>query len=52
MVRYRVTYNASESFGFKLTQTKILEFDDAVSRKEIASKLGIAVDSIVNVAVI
>lgn len=53
MVRYRVTYkDIEELFGFEVNQAKILEFDEYVSRKEIAKQLNIDIDSIVNIEVL
>ena len=52
MVRYRVTYIVEESFGCKFNQTVVIESEIAISRKEIASKLGIDLDSIIDIEVI
>lgn len=52
MVRYRVTYNTEVKFGYKLKQTDIVESEDAISRKEIARRLNIDTDSIVDIVVI
>ena len=52
MVRYRVTYIAEAEFGCKWDQTAILESEDAISRKEIARRLNIDTDSIVDIVVI
>lgn len=52
MVRYRVTYYTDEEFGYKLDQTAILESDDAISRKEIARRLNIDIDSINKIEVL
>ena len=49
MVRYRVTYIAEAEFGCKWDQTAILESDDAISRKEIARRLNVDIDSITKV---
>jgi hypothetical protein len=53
MIRYRVTYkDVEELFGYNVNQTKVLEFDDYISRKEIAKQLNIDIDSIVNIEVL
>ena len=52
MVRYRVTYIAEAEFGCKWDQTAILESDDAISRKEIARRLNVDIDSITNIEVL
>jgi hypothetical protein len=52
MVRYRVTHIVEESFGCKFNQTLVIESEIAISRKEIASKLSIDIDSIINIEVI
>ena len=52
MVRYRVTYIAEAEFGCKWDQTAILESEDAISRKEIARRLNIDIDSIIKVEIL
>lgn len=52
MVRYRVTYIAEAEFGCKWDQTAILESEDAISRKEIARRLNVDIDSIVKVEIL
>lgn len=52
MVRYRVTYTAEAEFGCKWDQTTILESEDAISRKEIARRLNINIDSIIKVEIL
>lgn len=52
MVRYRVTYTAEAEFGCKWDQTAILESDDAISRKEIARRLNIDIDSIIKIEIL
>lgn len=52
MVRYRVTYTTEAEFGCKWNQTAILESDDAISRKEIARRLNIDIESIVKVEIL
>lgn len=52
MVRYRVTYITEESFGCKFNQTMVIESEIAISRKEIASRLKIDIDSIVDIKVL
>jgi hypothetical protein len=52
MVQYRVIYKTSGLFGCEIPDVKILTADEAISRKEIARNLGIAIDSIVEIAVL
>ena len=52
MVRYRVIYNTEVKFGYKMQQTDIIESDVAISRKEIASRLNIDADSIVDINIL
>lgn len=52
MVRYRVTYITEAEFGCKWDQTAILESEDAISRKEIARRLNIDIDSIIKVEIL
>lgn len=52
MVRYRVTYTTEAEFGCKWDQTAILELEDAISRKEIARRLNIDIDSITNIEIL
>lgn len=52
MVRYRVIYNTEVKFGYKMQQTDIVESDVAISRKEIASRLNIDIDSIVDINIL
>lgn len=49
MVRYRVVYNTEVKFGYKMQQTDIVESEDAISRKEIARRLNVDIDSITKV---
>ena len=51
MIRYRVTYTVEEIFGNWQT-SKTMEADEAISRKEIASRLNIDIDSITNIEVL
>lgn len=52
MVRYRITYTTEAEFGCKWDQTAILESDDAISRKEIARRLNIDIDSIIKIEIL
>lgn len=54
MVRYRITYTVEEKFNCKWDKTVllILESDEAISRKEIASRLNINADSIIRIEVL
>lgn len=52
MVRYRVTYTVKEEFNCNWQNTEIIESDEAISRKEIARRMNISVDSIVNIEVL
>lgn len=52
MVRYRVTYIAEAEFGCKWDQTAILESEDAISRKEIARRLNVDIDSIIKIEIL
>ena len=52
MVRYRVSYTVKEEFNCLWQNTEIIESDDAISRKEIAIRLNISIDSIVNIEII
>lgn len=52
MVRYRITYTTEAEFGWKWDQTAILESEEAISRKEIARRLNIDIDSITNVEIL
>lgn len=52
MVRYRVTHKTEGAFGCEFKDTKILEAEDAISRKEIARRLNIDIDSIINIDVL
>lgn len=52
MVRYRVIYNTDVKFGYKIQQSDIVESDVAISWKEIARRLNIDTDSIVDIVVI
>ena len=52
MVRYRITYTTEAEFGCKWNQTAILESEEAISRKEIARRLNIDIDSITNVEIL
>lgn len=52
MVQYRVIYKTSGLFGCEMPDVKILTADEAISRKEIARNLGIAIDSIVEIAIL
>lgn len=52
MVRYRVSYTVKEEFNCLWQNTEIIESDEDISRKEIARRLNISVDSIVNIEVI
>ena len=51
MIRYRVTYTVEEIFGNWQT-SRILKVDEAISRKEIASRLNIDIDKITNIEVL
>lgn len=52
MVRYRVTYTTKIEFGYKMSQTAVIESEEAISRKEIARRLNVDIDSIINVEVL
>ena len=52
MVRYRVIYNTEVKFGYKMQQTDIVESEDAISRKEIARRLNVDIDSIIKVEIL
>lgn len=52
MVRYRVSYIVEADFGCKWNQTEILESEEAISRKEIARRLNIDIDSIINIEIL
>lgn len=52
MARYRVTYKTDASFGYYLRETQIVETDQPMSIKEMASHLNIAVDSILHIEVL
>lgn len=52
MVRYRVTHKTEGAFGCEFEDTNILEAEDAISRKEIARRLNIDSDSIVEIDVL
>ena len=52
MVRYRVTYTVKEKFNCLWQNTEIIESDDSISRNEIARRMNISVDSIVNIEVL
>lgn len=52
MIQYRVTYNINADFGCNYREVVDLESNEAISRKEIASRLGIAIDSIIDIKVI
>ena len=52
MVRYRVIYTTAAQFGCEFTEAKILESDDAISRKEIARRLNIDIDRIKDIKVV
>ena len=52
MVRYRVTYTVKEEFNCYLQNARIIESDEAISRKEIARRMNISIDSIVNIEVL
>lgn len=51
MIRYRVTYTVEEIFGNWKT-VKTLESDEPISRKEIARRLNIDIDSITDIRVV
>ena len=52
MVRYRVTHKTESKFGCDFSDTSILEVDEAISRKEIARRLNLNIDSITDIKVI
>ena len=52
MVRYRVIYTTDGAFGCEFKESKLLETDVAISRKEIARRLDLDIDRIENVEVI
>lgn len=52
MIRYRVTYTTEADFGCKWNQTEILESEEAISRKEIARRLNIDIDTITNIEIL
>lgn len=52
MVRYRVIYTSPAEFGCVWHNTQIIESENPISRKEIARRLDINTDSIVEIEVI
>ena len=52
MVRYRVTYTTKAEFGYKMEQTDIVESEEAISRKEIARRLNVDIDSIAYIEIL
>lgn len=52
MVRYRVTYTTKVEFGYKMELTDVIESEEAISRKEIARRLNVDIDSITNIEVL
>ena len=52
MVRYRVSYIVEADFGCKWNRTAILESEEAISRKEIARRLNVDIDSITNIEIL
>ena len=52
MVRYRITHITEGAFGCEFKDTKILEADEAISRKEIARRLNLNIDKIESIEVI
>lgn len=52
MARYRVTYKTDASFGYYLREAQIVETDQPMSIKEMASHLNIDVDSILHIEVL
>ena len=52
MVRYRVIYTTDGAFGCEWQKTHILEADEPISRKEIARRLDINIDSITDIQVL
>lgn len=51
MIQYRVTYTVKEKNG-KWQTNKTLKANEAISRKEIARRLNIDMDSIANIEVL
>ena len=51
MIQYRVTYTVEEIFG-KWQTSRTLKANEAISRKEIARRLNIDMDSITNIEVL
>jgi len=52
MIRYRVIQTIEGSFGCEWRKTHSLESDEPISRKEIARRLDIDIDSIVDIKVV
>jgi hypothetical protein len=51
MIRYRVTQTIEGTFGY-VQKTHTLKADKPISRKEIARRLDIDIDSIVDIKII
>lgn len=51
MIRYKVIQTIEGTFGYK-QKTHVLKSDEPISRKEIAKRLDIDIDSIVDIKVI
>lgn len=52
MVRYRVTHNVESEFECVWPTTNIVESDEALSRKDIAKRLNIDVNKIVDIKIL
>ena len=52
MIRYRVIETIKGEFGCEWQKAHALESDEPISRKEIARRLNIDIDSIVDIQVI
>jgi hypothetical protein len=52
MVRYRITHKTEGLFGCEFEDIKILEAEDDISKKEIARRLNIDSNSIIEIDVL
>lgn len=52
MIRYRVIENIEGTFGCEWQKAHTLESDEPISRKEIARRLNIDIDSITDIKVV
>lgn len=52
MIRYKVIQTIDGIFGYEWKKTHTLEADEPISRKEIARRLDIDIDSIADIQVV